>query len=81
MDEFTGQSGPPEQAAEAAAIPPGVGETGLAVAAIRAQETARPDRLFADPLAGAFVAASGWTPRPAGGPRELRASSGGLRPA
>lgn len=40
-----------------------MGETGLAVAAIRAHETARPDRLFADPLAGAFVAASGWTPR------------------
>jgi methyltransferase (TIGR00027 family) len=64
MDESTGQSGPPERVAEPAGIPHGVGETGLAVAAIRAQETARPDRLFADPLAGAFVAASGWAPRP-----------------
>ncbi len=41
---------------------PGVGATGLGVAAIRAAETERPDRLFADPLAAAFVAASGWTP-------------------
>lgn len=41
---------------------PGVGTTGLGVAAIRAVETKRPDRLFADPLAAAFVAASGWTP-------------------
>ena len=39
-----------------------VGATGLGVAAIRAAETNRPDRLFADPLAAAFVAASGWTP-------------------
>ncbi len=37
----------------------GVAATALAVAAIRAEETARPDRLFADPLAAAFVAASG----------------------
>lgn len=47
-----GSGGPPLE---------GVGGTGLAVAAIRAAETARPDRLFADPLAGAFVAASGWS--------------------
>ena len=40
----------------------GVAATALAVAAIRAEETARPDRLFADPLAAAFVAASGWSP-------------------
>jgi len=39
-----------------------VGGSGLAIAAIRAQESARPDRLFADPLAGAFVAAAGWSP-------------------
>ena len=35
----------------------GVGHTGLTVAAVRAQETARPDRLFADPLAVTFAAA------------------------
>jgi methyltransferase (TIGR00027 family) len=40
----------------------GTAGTGLSVAAIRAEETARPDRLFADPLAGAFAAASGWPP-------------------
>ncbi len=40
----------------------GVAGTGLAVAAARAAESARPDRLFADPLASAFVAASGWAP-------------------
>jgi methyltransferase (TIGR00027 family) len=33
----------------------GVGGTGLAVAVIRAQESARPDRLFDDPLAAAFA--------------------------
>jgi O-methyltransferase involved in polyketide biosynthesis len=46
----------------------GVSGTGLAVAAIRAEETARPDRLFADPLAAAFVAAAGWPPGPYAGP-------------
>ena len=40
----------------------GVGHTGLTVAAVRAQETARPDRLFADPLAAAFAAAGGLAP-------------------
>ena len=40
----------------------GVGHTGLTVAAVRAQETARPDRLFADPLAAAFAAAAGLGP-------------------
>ena len=34
----------------------GVAGTGLAVAAIRARESARPDRLFDDPLAAAFAA-------------------------
>ena len=62
-EAFAGRTGPPARGSEPAAIPEGVGETGLAVASIRAQETARQDRLFADPLAGAFVAASGWTPR------------------
>ena len=40
----------------------GVGHTGLTVAAVRAQETARPDRLFADPLAVVFAAAGGLGP-------------------
>ena len=50
---------------------PGVGTTGVAVAAIRAAETNRPDRLFADPLAAAFVAASGWTPTAPPGDRRV----------
>jgi Leucine carboxyl methyltransferase len=37
----------------------GVGWTATGIAAIRALETARPDRLFKDPLAARFVAASG----------------------
>jgi methyltransferase (TIGR00027 family) len=37
---------------------PSVGRTALGVAAIRAAETERPDRLFADPYAAAFVAAA-----------------------
>jgi methyltransferase (TIGR00027 family) len=36
--------------------------TSVGVAHIRAVETARPDRLFADPLAAEFVSASGWSP-------------------
>ncbi len=44
-----------------ARAPAGVGGSGLGPAAIRAKETARPDRLFADPLAAAFVAAAGWS--------------------
>jgi len=48
----------------------GVGGTGLTVAAVRAQETARPDRLFADPLAATFAAAGGLDPdSPPGGRR------------
>lgn len=39
-------------------LPP-VSATAVGVAAIRAAETTRPDRLFTDPLAGAFVAAAG----------------------
>jgi methyltransferase (TIGR00027 family) len=45
----------------------GVGGTGLTVAGIRAAETERADRLFADPLAGAFVAAAGSPPSQATG--------------
>ncbi len=48
----------------------GVAATALVIAAIRAEETARPDRLFADPLAASFVAASDWSPsRPPGDSR------------
>ena len=36
--------------------------TAVGVAYIRAQESLRPDRLFDDPIAAAFVEASGWTP-------------------
>jgi methyltransferase (TIGR00027 family) len=45
----------------------GVGGTGLTIAGIRAAETERADRLFADPLAGAFVAAAGSPPSRATG--------------
>jgi len=38
---------------------PAVGLTALGVAALRAAETERPERLFADPLAAAFVRAAG----------------------
>jgi methyltransferase (TIGR00027 family) len=41
------------------AIPPGVGLTALGVAALRAEESTRPDRLFTDPWAGRFTAAAG----------------------
>jgi methyltransferase (TIGR00027 family) len=55
-------------------ISPGVGRTALAVARVRAAETARPDRLFDDPLAATFAAAApadqaptdDQPPRPAG---------------
>lgn len=50
------------------ALPP-VSATAVGVAMIRAAESARPDRLFDDPLAPAFVAASGWT-RPAPTPEQ-----------
>ncbi|WP_145910481.1 SAM-dependent methyltransferase [Kitasatospora viridis] len=40
-------------------IPEGVGRTAIGVARVRALESARPDRLFDDPYAAAFVAASG----------------------
>jgi methyltransferase (TIGR00027 family) len=48
----------------------GVRGTGLTIAAIRAFETARPDHLFADPLAAAFAEAGGLDPdSPPGGRR------------
>jgi methyltransferase (TIGR00027 family) len=40
--------------------PTGVGTTAIGVAAMRAAETERPDRLFEDPLARAFVSGAGW---------------------
>ena len=40
--------------------PTGVGTTALGVAMMRAHETERPDHLFTDPLAAAFVAGAGW---------------------
>ncbi len=66
-----GQTG--AQAPGSAAPLGGVGATGLAIAAIRAAETAREDRLFADPLAEAFVAASGWTSQRPPGDRRAAA--------
>ena len=43
-------------------LPDGVSTTALGVAWVRAAESRRPDRLFDDPLADRFVAASGWAP-------------------
>jgi O-methyltransferase involved in polyketide biosynthesis len=43
------------------ALPP-VSTTAVGVAMIRAAESARRDRLFEDPLAADFAAASGWDP-------------------
>jgi methyltransferase (TIGR00027 family) len=43
-------------------LPDGVSMTALGVAWVRALESGRPDRLFDDPLAARFVAASGWDP-------------------
>jgi methyltransferase (TIGR00027 family) len=40
--------------------PTGVGTTAIGVAALRAAESERPDRLFEDPLARAFVSGAGW---------------------
>lgn len=42
--------------------PRGVGATAVFVAAARALESRREDRLFDDPWAGSFVRASGWNP-------------------
>ncbi|WP_329570881.1 SAM-dependent methyltransferase [Kitasatospora sp. NBC_01266] len=53
---------------EAGGIPEGVGRTAIGVARARAMESARPDRLFNDPYAAAFVTAARAgqpeTPRP-----------------
>lgn len=45
-------------ASESGESPGGVGETALGAAEMRAEESARPDRLFDDPYAAAFVAAA-----------------------
>lgn len=42
--------------------PAGVGRTAIGVAYVRAAETRRPDRLFADPYAQWFIDAARWTP-------------------
>lgn len=47
------------------AVPDGVGMTALGVAAVRAQESLRSDRLFDDPLAARFLAAAGRQAPPA----------------
>src|SRR5439155_7607790 len=52
----------PSRVSELGSAPSGVGMTAVGVAYIRAQESIRPDRLFEDQLASAFLAASGWTP-------------------
>ncbi|MEY9872580.1 methyltransferase (TIGR00027 family) [Streptacidiphilus sp. MAP12-33] len=54
-----------------AATPQGVDRTALGVALARAAESARPDRLFDDPYAAAFLRAAAVDE---GGPRELRTS-------
>jgi methyltransferase (TIGR00027 family) len=43
-------------------VPEGVGVTAIGVAAVRAAESLREDRLFDDPFAAAFLAAAGWPP-------------------
>jgi methyltransferase (TIGR00027 family) len=48
--------------------PRGVGLTALGIAYVRAMESKRSDRLFDDPLASEFVAASGWQPPSAAAP-------------
>jgi len=51
-----------EPAGVSIALPEGVGTTALAVAAVRAAESQRSDRMFSDPLADAFVTAADWRP-------------------
>lgn len=46
---------------DADALPP-VSNTAVGVAMVRAVESARPDRLFDDPLAAEFAAAADWSP-------------------
>ena len=50
---------------DAVTVPGGVGATAIGVAAVRARESLRRDRLFADPFAQRFLVAAGW-PTPSG---------------
>ncbi|MFI5607273.1 SAM-dependent methyltransferase [Amycolatopsis sp. NPDC051903] len=63
-------------------LPP-VGKTAVGVAALRALESRRPDRLFEDPYAGAFSVAGravlGGSDRPDGGLREVFAQQVAVR--
>jgi methyltransferase (TIGR00027 family) len=60
----------PESSASPSSFPP-VGLTAIGVAAIRAAESARPDRLFDDPYAAGFARAAGdWRPGPTTPPTE-----------
>ncbi len=54
---------------------PAVGVTGLGVAAIRAAESAREDRLFDDPFAARFVTAAGWERPPPDPARDAHLSA------
>jgi methyltransferase (TIGR00027 family) len=59
--------------------PTGVGTTAVGVAVMRMVESARPDRLFEDPLAGPFVAAAGWrSPDPDEIPADRRGRLGAM---
>jgi methyltransferase (TIGR00027 family) len=54
---------------------PAVSTTAVGVALIRAAESGRADGWFSDPLAAAFVAASGWTPPEASPELQARAAA------
>ena len=57
-------SSPASPTSPSSSLPP-VGLTAIGVAAIRAAESARPDRLFDDPYAAGFARAAGdWRPGP-----------------
>lgn len=64
----TNASGSPSSSPGDSSAPTGVGRTALIVAAARAAETTRADRLFTDSLAADFVAAGGGVEIPAAGP-------------
>ncbi len=60
------------------ALPGGVPRTAVGVAGIRAAESRRPDRLFEDPYASAFVTAARPPQPTGGGPRRREPSAAGL---
>lgn len=64
----TNASGSSSSSPGDSSAPTGVGRTALLVAAARAAETTRADRLFTDSLAADFVAAGGGVEIPTGGP-------------